>query len=309
MILRFSSGSETQGSEESFGLVGHHQVHSGDLDEILLDLFGLPLTQESVVDEDTGQLRPDGPLHQRRGDGRVHTSGQRTKHPAVPHLGADVRDGLVDHVLGGPVGGQPRDVEQEVFQHLLTPLGVRNLRVPLHPRQFPHPALECCDRGARRARQHMETLRGAGNGIPVAHPHIERVREGRQEFAAVLDGQGRATVLALPRLGHRPAQGLGHRLEAVADPENRDSGLEQRRIDLRGVIGIDRRRPARQDDGRWPPGQDLLHGGLGTDDLRVDVGFTDPPGDELRVLGAEVDHEYQIVLGSHERESRPSRSR
>ena len=261
-----------------------------------------------MVDEDAGQLRPDGPLHQRRGDRGVDPPGQRAEHTAVPHLGADVRDGLADHVLGGPVGSQPRDVKQEVFQHLLTPLGVRNLRMPLHPRQFPHPALEGCDGGARRARQHMETLRGAGDGIPVAHPHVERVREGCQEFAAVLDGQGGAAVLALPGLGHRPAQGLGHRLEAVADPENRDAGLEQRRIDLRSVIGIDRRRPARQDDGRWPPGQDLLHGGLGTDDLGIDVGVTDPSGDELRVLGAEVDHEYQVVLGNHERESRPSRS-
>ena len=155
----------------------------------------------------------------------------------------------------------------------------------------------------------METLRGTGNGIPVTHPHIERVREGRQEFATVLNGQGRAPVLALPRLGHRPSQGLGHGLEAVADTENRDPGLEQCRIDLRGIICVDRRRPAREDDGRWPPGQDLLHGGLGTDDLGVDVGLTDPPGDELRVLGTKVDHEYQIVLGSHERESRASRSR
>lgn len=45
-----------QSTKETLRLVSHHQVHSSDLDEILLDLFGLPLTQEAVVDENTGQL-------------------------------------------------------------------------------------------------------------------------------------------------------------------------------------------------------------------------------------------------------------
>lgn len=86
----------------------------------------------------------------------------------------------------------------------------------------------------------METLRGAGNRTPAAHSYTKRVREGRQESATVLDRQGRATILTLLGLGRRPAQGLGHHLEAVADPESWDAGLKQRRIDLQSVIDIDR---------------------------------------------------------------------
>ena len=40
-------------------------------------------------------------------------------------------------------------------------------------------------------------------------------------------------------LGDRAAERLGHRLEAVADAEDRDAGVEQRRVELRGAVGVD----------------------------------------------------------------------
>ena len=88
-----------------------------------------------------------------------------------------------------------------------------------------------------------------------------------------------------------PPRLCGHRLEAVADAEGRDAGLEQRRVDLRGARRVDARRPAGQHDRRRLAGQHLLDRHVGRDDLGVDAGLADPPGDQLRVLGAEVDDE------------------
>lgn len=190
-----------------------------------------------------------------------------------------------------------------MFQHLLTPLGVSHFWVPLHPGQFAHPALERGDGSTRGAGQHMEALGSPGDGVPVAHPHVEGVGKGGQQLAAVLDRQRGAAVLTLPRLGHRAPQRLRHRLEAVADSEHRDPRLKQRGIKLRSLVSINGGGPSRQNDGGRPPGDDLIDRRVRTDDLGIDVSLTDAPGDELRVLGAKVHDEDQIMLGSHGRES------
>ena len=47
-----------------------------------LDLLGLALAQQPVVDEHAGQLVADGPLHERRGDRGVDAAGQAADRPA-----------------------------------------------------------------------------------------------------------------------------------------------------------------------------------------------------------------------------------
>ena len=137
----------------------------------------------------------------------------------------------------------------------------------------------------------------------MAHPHIQGVRQGAQQLAAVLNRQRRAAILPLTGLCHSTTQGLRHSLEAIADAEDRYPRVKQGRIQLRGTLRIDGGGPTGEDDGRWPPGQDLLDGSVRANDLRVDSGLPHAPGDELRVLGTEVDDENQVVLRSHGLES------
>jgi len=54
---------------------------------------------------------------------------------------------------------------------------------------------------------------------------------------------------------------------------------------------VDRLGPAAEDQAGGRPLGDLGGGDRVRDDLAVDVGFADPPGDELGVLRAEVDDE------------------
>ena len=77
--------------------------------------------------------------------------------------------------------------------------------------------------------------------------------------------------------------------------------VEQRRVDARGALGVDRRRAAREDDRDGPPGQHLRHRHRVRDDLAVDARLADPPGDQLGVLRAEVDDEdRRVEPGRHE---------
>ena len=164
MILRFSSGSVTPASASrncSLG-VHHVEVDAGSGHEVPLDLLGLALAQQPVVDEHAGQPVADGALHDRGGDRGVDAAGQPADRAAVADLGADRLDLLlddVDHRPGRPAAG---DLEQEVLEHLLAVLGVQHLGVPLDAGQAAVDVLERRDRRGRGRGQQREAGRRRG---------------------------------------------------------------------------------------------------------------------------------------------------
>ena len=90
MILRFSSGSRTPSSASRKIFDASTTLRTpGRRHEVALDLLGLALAQQSVVDEHTGQLVTDRPLHERRRDRRVDAAGQTTDGLLVADLLAD----------------------------------------------------------------------------------------------------------------------------------------------------------------------------------------------------------------------------
>ena len=121
--------------------------------EVLLDLLGLALAQQPVVDEDAGQPVADGPLHQRGGDRGVDAAGQRRRSRGlVADLRADRLDRSSTMLSIVQDGRQPARVE-EVLQHRLAVLGVQDLGVELHAVQAALGVLERGDRRLRRSRR------------------------------------------------------------------------------------------------------------------------------------------------------------
>ena len=250
-----------------------------------------------MVDEDTGQAVPDRPLHDGRGDRRVDATAEAADRPAgVADLLADALDLLLDdvhHRPGGPAAGDP---EQEVLEHLLAVLGVHHLGVPLHPGEATGRVLERGDRGGRGLREDVETFGGPPDGVPVGHPDPVVLRELGEQGARGGDQDRRTTELGDAGVGDLAAEDLRHRLEAVAHPEDRDLGLEQRRVDRGRARRVDRGRPTRQDDRGRVPGQHLGDRQVVRDDLGVDLRLAHSAGDELGVLGSEVDDENEVVV-------------
>ena len=103
------------------------------------------------------------------------------------------------------------------------------------------------------------------------------------------------------------AERLGHRLEAVAHAEDGDVRVEQGGVDAGGARGVDRRRPAGEDDRGGLPGQHLRDRHGVRDDLGVDLGLAHPTGDQLGVLGSEIDDENEVVVGQDEPSRRASK--
>ena len=199
MILRFSSGSLTpaSASRKRFCGVDDVQVDAGRGDEVALDLLGLALAQQPVVDEDAGQPVADRALHERprRPPSRRRRRARRSRavSPICSRIALDLLLDDVDHRPGRPAAG---DVEQEVLEHLLAVLGVQHLGVPLH-------AGETRGRRPRRPRPGVaaveaSTSKPAGAAATespwLIHTRCSAGHAGEQR-AGVGDLDGRAAVL------------------------------------------------------------------------------------------------------------------
>ena len=299
MILRFGLGVGDAGQrlEELLLRVDDDQPGAGRRHEVALDLLGLALPHQPVVDVDAGEPVADRLLHDRGRHGRVDAAGEAADRAAVrADLLADPLDLLVGDVADGPGLAAARDVPEEVLEDPLPVLGVQHLGVPLHTGEPAVDVLERRHRRTRRRREHGEVVRRRGHRVAVGHPHVVLGRDAAEQGAGMAHVDPGAAVLPRAGLGDRAAQPLRHQLEAVTHAEDRRTGLEDGRVEARRALRVDRRRPAGQDDRLRPLRHHLGHRHGVRHDLGVDPRLAHPTRDQLGVLRPEVDHQDQIVL-------------
>ncbi len=292
LALLLGVGDAAERAEEPVHRVDSDQPDSGGRDEIPLHLGALAGAQQAVVDEHAGQLVADGAVHQGSRHRGVHPAGQPADRPPVTDLLADRGHRLVHDGRGGPLRTDTGDLVQEPAQHLLTVRRVHHLGVVLHTGQPAVEVFEGSDRSVVGRGGDGEALGCLAHRVAVAHPH--RVVAGQlrvQRAAVTADGQLGAAVLAGTGVLHRAAERGGHRLEAVADTEDRDARVEQLRIDLRRAVGVDAGGTAGEHDGGRVAARDVLDRGVVRDDLGVDLRLPHPSRDQLGVLGAVIDNE------------------
>ena len=150
LALLLGVGDAGQRAEELVLGVDDLQVDAGGGDEVLLDLLGLALPQQAVVDEHAGELVAD------RRCTRAAATAESTP-PDSPQMARPRRRPARGSARPAPRRccrgpGRPAagDVVEEVLEHLLPVLGVQHLGVPLHAGQ---PAVDVLERGDRRARR------------------------------------------------------------------------------------------------------------------------------------------------------------
>ena len=299
MILRFCSGSVTpaSASRSRSGGVDDLEPDPRRCHEVGLDLLGLALAQQSVVDEDAGEVVADGPVHERGGHRGVEPAREPADARLVADLRADRRDLLVDDVRRRPGRREARDGVQEVLEHRLPERRVHHLRMELQAREA----------RARRPRSRPATSAVEAVTVKPAGP-----RGRRRRATSTPAAPPGAPSKSVPRAGDRKRgaaelargpcarprrRGRRHRLEAVADAQDRDAGPEERRGRWRA------RRPRTRSDG--PPDRIIADGFFGEhlggrhgrrDDLAVDPRLAHAARDELGVLRAEVDDQDQVVF-------------
>ena len=127
------------------------QPDAGRFYVVLLDLFPLPLAQETVVHEHTGQLVTYGTLHEAAATAESTPPDRPAITGCCPTVVAIGLDRLVDDVARRPGGRDSRTTVQEVFDYPLAQLRMSHLGVPLHPVQTPAGILEGGDGRRRRS--------------------------------------------------------------------------------------------------------------------------------------------------------------
>ena len=133
----------------------------------------------------------------------------------------------------------------------------------------------------------------------LIHTSWRRGQVVEQLGRAVGDLQLGAAVLAAHASPDFAAELLGDQLGAVADAEDRDAEVVDRRVERRRAVDVHALRTTGQDErGRWIGG-DLGRGDAVRHDLAVHVELADPPGDQLRVLRSEVDDQHRFAALHH----------
>src|ERR1700761_4544064 len=101
-----------------------------------------------------------------------------------------------------------------------------------------------------------------------------------------------ATPILAPSAGRDvAAEPLAEKLHAVADAEDRDAGLEHALVGLRRALGVNAGRSAGENNAGGAQAFQDAGRGVVTDDFRVDIQLAHAPGDDLRVLGTEIENE------------------
>ncbi len=220
-------------------------------------------------------------------------SAHSTRFP--PDALADARHPGVDEVLHRPVGTRPADAQHEVAQDLAPVDAVGHLGVELQAVDRP---LAVAEGGVRRvvaAGERLEIGAETRHAVAVAHPHARAAAADREQRIHARDADVRRAELLVRGAIDAAAERQVEHVHAVADAEHGRAALAQQLEHLgarRGrVVLVDARRAAREDDARRLEPADDVEPHVEGMDLAVDVELAHAPGDQLRVLRAEVEDE------------------
>jgi hypothetical protein len=175
-----------------------------------------------------------------------------------------------------------------------------HLRVELHAEERPLLVLERGNGRVGARGGHSVAGRRHVHVVPVTHPHrglLARAKPAKQPSRFYPNI--RASVLSPVGAGDVAAGKMREQLHTVAEAQNRSVQLQQFGIGGGNAFSIYRIRPARENDALGLPVSDPLDRSGGRVDLAVDVSLPHPPGNQLGVLGPEVDYQNTIVMRLH----------
>ena len=200
-------------------------------------LLRLGKAQQSVVDEDAGELFADGLVNQDSGDRRIDAAREPADHPTIADLRADFLHCFHLERPHGPVALAAGNLAHEVAQQRGAVRRVHHFKVELRGVEPPLLVRDHGDGCIRRGADHTETGGQPRHAVAVTHPNRISLTPAPHAFEQrrILDHRHlRAAELTVVPALDRAAELLRHRLLAVADAEDRharriDRGRRERR--------------------------------------------------------------------------------
>ena len=135
--------------------------------------------------------------------------------------------------------------------------------------------------------------------VSVAHPGDPFSGQASEEHTFGVVGGMCFAVLAGIRTGNMPTQCMSHEVNTVADSEHRYASLEERRVDLRGVFGIDTVWPTGKDNADRLFRKNFRKWGLVWQNLAVNRAFPHAARDQLVILPAKIKDDNRLMVHKH----------
>ena len=136
----------------------------------------------------------------------------------------------------------------------------------------------------------LEMARQFRELIAVRVPDLDLPRQAVKEYARrILHGERALAVFALLAFLDPAAEELREQLHAVADAKHRHAERENVFVRQRRILGVNRRRPAGEDDAARLERGDFYGRRVVAEDLGINVALADPARNDLGVLRPEVE--------------------
>ena len=132
----------------------------------------------------------------------------------------------------------------------------------------------------------------------MAHPHRRTVVDIGEQVRGVVHFQGRLAVFGLARGGfHNAPKLLHHQLHPVANPQHGNAQIPDAGIAERRMFGVHGTGTTAEDDSLRSHASQLFGRRAVAEHHREDLGLAHAPGDQLRILGAEIkDDDGRLTL-------------
>ena len=260
-----------------------------------------PSAQQAVIDEDAGELFADRLVQQHGDDRRVDAARQAADHAPAADLGADPLDRLLPERRHRPVAGAARDTVCEIPQQVRARRRVHDLRMELDAVKAPGLVGDGGEGCPLAGADDPEPFGQGNHPVAVAHPHLvglarlpDPVEQPRSSASTL---HRRPAELAMVGGFDGTAQDIDHGLLAIADAEHRQAELEDDWRRGGRAFRRHRGRAAGQDNGRRAELADRRFADTERVNFRIDAGFPDPAGDQLRHLRAEIENQDAVGHG------------
>jgi hypothetical protein len=122
----------------------------------------------------------------------------------------------------------------------------------------------------------------------MTHPDLRFILKAMEKTAAVKNFQRSEAVLSFLSSLDLPSEVMSDELKSVADAENGNSQVKDFAVAERGLRFIDTLWSARKDNGPRFKAFDFIYGNIKGMDFRINTQFPHLSGNELRILGPEI---------------------
>ncbi len=163
--------------EKTFRRIDVFEFDLKILDEDSLHRLGLVFAQQSVVNEDAGELIANRLVQKRRRHRRIDAAAQPEHDFLVAHLLADALTGFVNERAHRPIHRAMADAEEEILDDLVAARGVRHFGMKLKRVELLRGVFDRREHGILRVRDDAEAVRESSELVAMAVPDVHLLAE------------------------------------------------------------------------------------------------------------------------------------